>query len=211
LRTVPRLDTTSVDSRLAAWFMALYPPIDFWESQLRMHYNLTLLHLHRQGAQLSIPSHSHYSGKLCAGAADSILKIIDSIVRTNTIRKCYFTTLTAITAAAIHIMREIDLAIQHGSTLLAMQHQGRLEELCTVTQELAVYWPNAEAVLNLFQHLLERSKSCSQLQLGYSATIDSLGTSNTDPPPADWDVIFSTLHANVPEPDWSNLDPWLGL
>jgi hypothetical protein len=119
--------------------------------------------------------------------------------------------LTAVTAAAIHIMREIDLAIQNGSTLLEMQHQSRLEELFTVTQELAVYWPNAEAVLNLFQHLLERSKSSSQLQLGYNATIDSLGTSNTDPPPADWDVIFSTLHANVPEPDWSNLDPWLGL
>lgn len=203
----------ALDTRLATWLMGLPPTRDFYMSQLRLHYNTTILYLHRTAGQTSIPSDLAYSAKLCGTAADAIVSIFGSMIQAGTIRRCNFTSLSAAMAVGIYATREIHLSIEQRSTLLVLQSQSQLEGLLPIITELAQSWSTANAILRLFQHILERSRTLMAQQSSQSGTdIDALLTSDQDYPPLDWDLIFSTLHpvdALDPEQDWSNTASWI--
>lgn len=133
------MNTGAVDARLAAWLMACPPANDFYMLQLRLHYSTAVLHLHRTVMQIGEPSLLVSSPKLCSGAADSIVNLFNSMAQSGSIRRCYLTSLTAVMAVAIHITREIHLAIQQESILLALQFQSQLESLFPIMKELALY------------------------------------------------------------------------
>ena len=209
LRRNGRMDTRVIDSRLAAWLMALPSGSDFYTLQLRMNYNIALLHLHRTEMQNGKPYDFVHSTKLCGGAAETIVSILNSMTRAGEIRMCYLSGLTAVMAVAIHITREIHLAIGQHSMLLVLQAQSQLEGLFPIMTEMAHYWPTAKATLKLFQHVLERSKTTMVVQTNSNPNLETLITSDHDFPTANWDLICSTLHANATELDWSNSESWL--
>ncbi|KAK5043612.1 hypothetical protein LTR84_011372 [Exophiala bonariae] len=204
----------TLDCRLAAWLMALPPMRDFYMLQLSLHYNTALLHLDRTTIQMVTAPDPAYSSKLCGTATDSIVSIFGSMIQAQTIRKCYITSLTAVMAAAIHVTREMHLAIQQHMTLLALQSQSQLEALFPIMGELAQSWPTAKAILKLFQHILERSKTAMVAQsVNNVSNLDALLTPDLEYPPMDWDLIFSTLHPDDSlehtGQDWSNVASWI--
>jgi hypothetical protein len=202
-------ETSAIDARLAAWFMALPPENDFYMLQLRLQYNTALFHLHRAAMQVgTCPDLTYSTGT----AVDSIVSLFASIIQTRTIRRCYITASTAVMAAAIHMTRELHLAIEQHSTLVALQSQSQLEGLFPIMRELAQSWPTTNAVLKLFQHILERSWTTTASQSGNSANLEPVVGAADDYPPLDWDVIFSTLHPDNSQQsdyDWSNVASWI--
>lgn len=206
------VDTSIVDTRLAAWLMALPPGDDYYSCTLRLHYNTALLHLHRTAIQLGGSNVLTDSQKLCSSAAESIAGTLSGMVANKTISRCYFTSLTAIMASAVHFVRDMRLAIGQNSTLLALQSQAQLEGCLPILRELALYWPTASSVEKLCQHLLERMKSMMITHQTTGAAGDT--TLNFPDPniiPEDWDYILSTLHAAGPEHDWSNAQSGMGF
>lgn len=209
------VDTSVLDARLAAWLMALPPGDDFYDSTLRLHYNTALLHLHRTAVQPAESEVSVVSHKLCSSSAESIVSTLSAMVANDTIRKCHFTALTAITASAIHFVREMRLAIGQNLTLVALQAQAHLDGCFPVLRELTPYWPNASSVEKLCHYLLERTKSMMATNL--SATGATAGDSGTVNYPdgnfvaEDWDHILATLYAPGLEPEWSNPQSGIGF
>ncbi|KEF53417.1 uncharacterized protein A1O9_10392 [Exophiala aquamarina CBS 119918] len=206
------VDTSIVDARLAAWLMGLPPGDDYYSSTLRLHYNTALLHLHRTVIQLGESNVSTNSQKLCSSAAESIVSTLSGMIANKTISRCYFTSLTAIMASAVHFVREMRLAIGQNSTLLALQSQAQLESCSPILRELTLYWPTASSVEKLCQHLLDRMKSMMIAQQTTGAAGEMpLNFPDLNIIPEDWDYILSTLHAAGPEPDWSNAQSGLGF
>ena len=205
---------SALDARLVAWLMALSPAHDFYMLQLRLHYNTAVLHLHRTVIQTDIPPDAVYSTKLCVTAANAIAGIFGSMIQAGTIRRCHPTSLSAVMTAAMHATREMHLAIEQHSTLLALQSQSQLEALFPVMRELAQSWPTANAILKLFQHILERFKTTMTSQSNHTSTnLEALLNSDSEYPPLDWDLIFSTLNPNDalehPEQEMSNVFSWI--
>lgn len=205
----PIIDTSQIDARLASWLMALPSGNDFYIQHLKLHYNAAVLHLHRTVTHSESSFTVTNSQKLCGGAAENIVSIFRGMINAGTIRRCYFTALTAIMAAAIHFTRDMRLAITQNSTLLILHSQAQLESCFPVLKELAVYWTTANALLKLFQHVLERAKSTTTAHSGNTIGIEErqIGPSQfieQNILPADWDYIFSTLHMDHLLPEWSD-------
>ena len=80
--------------------------------------------------------------------------------------QCSSTAIVALTAAAFHVSQEINRAVEKSEALLALNAQVHLERLISPAKELAMYWPNAEAVLKLFHGFNERFRMSSIEWLG---------------------------------------------
>ncbi|KAK5047012.1 hypothetical protein LTR84_006954 [Exophiala bonariae] len=206
------VDTSIIDARLAAWVMALPPGEDYYDRTLRLNYNTALLHLHRTVMQPAESSLSAVSQKLCSSSAESIISILSGMIADGTIKRCYFTALTALMAAAIHFVREMRLSIAQTSTLVALQAQAQLDACLPILRELAPYWPNASSVEKLCHYLRERMKSMMGANLDTRASGDQgVDFSDNSFIADDWDHILATLHASGPEPDWVNLQSSMGF
>lgn len=165
-----------LDSSLAAWILKTPATEGFESLQLHLHYHTTLLHLHRNlwegSSRRTVGSPSE---EMCNRSATSIITIFNTMLSKELIGKCYFTGVMALTATAIHLSRGIQNALSQGYTLLAVGSYNQLERLFGPAKELGIYWPNADAVLKLFQNLSNRFKD-SILELIDGDT----GTSLTD-------------------------------
>ena len=151
-----------LDSRLANWVLTTPVTDDFGSLQLHMNYNTILIHLHRKFiADQSEPAglQRQQSVEICNRAVSAIITIFETLLAKRLIAQCYSTSVVALIATSIHISRQIGLAVERGSTLLALNMQNQLERLFSPAKELSQYWANAEAVMNLFQGLLERFKT----------------------------------------------------
>lgn len=151
----------SLDSSLAAWMLKTPAVDNFGSLQLHLHYHAILIHLHRNfGLKSSNPKQqlTSPSNEVCSRSAGTIITILETTLAKDFLRQCSFTCVVSLTATAIHISQEIGHALDYGHTLLAVSGQSQLERLFTVAKELGVYWPNAEAVLKLFQNLSQRFK-----------------------------------------------------
>lgn len=159
-------DLVSLDSRMTSWILANPATDDFGSLQLHMHYQTVLIHLHRKFMTNASAAQQHQSTELCNRGASVIIAVFETMLTNQTLAQCYFTSVIGLTATAIHISRRIRLAIEQGSTLLALNTQNQLERLLRPAKELSQYWPNAEAVLKLFQSLSERLRARIVEQLG---------------------------------------------
>ena len=202
-----QLNLASLDSRLASWMVTIPSSEEFWVLQLHLHYHTILLHLHRQ----FVDSGASQSSEICSGAASAITSILETMVTMERISQCYSTSVIALTAAAIQISREIKLAIEKSSTLLALNSQAHLERLFRPARELAIYWPNAEAVLKLFQSLFERFRTLTIEHLGDQSTSQDFSDTNLNA--IDWqDILLYPMQPQyVNEEDWMNVSPDLGM
>ncbi|KAJ9608976.1 hypothetical protein H2200_006747 [Cladophialophora chaetospira] len=204
--------TSFIDARLASWLMLLPQGDDFSQLQLRLHYNAAVLHCHRTVSQHADASSLSSSQRICAGAAETILSIFGTMIQEGTVQRCYFTALTAIMASAIHFIRDLRLAAEHNSTLLALQSHAKLESCFPILKELACYWPTANAALKLFQHVLDRTKCTMNAHFDITETsTEPISLSDKEFATTDWEYIFSTLHTDAPLPDWSSLEARLAF
>lgn len=154
------IDVRSLDTRLGLWSIRSGissssgdgRPLD---SQLRLHYHLLLLYLHR-----NLPGESH-SQSMCATSAQSILSILEKIAADGWLPQCHFATVSAVTAAGIQLVNEIRVAVMSYSHLAAMHAIERLSRLLRLTSMLTEYWPNAEAIYTVFKELHHEFETCT--------------------------------------------------
>jgi transcriptional regulatory protein AMDR len=189
---------STLDSQLEGWFLRLPQSLinpsrnteDFWCTQLHMHYNLALLQLYRTsylptypgGPDLSLAP-SLKTMEICHNAASSMSRLFNSLLISSKIDRCCFTALTMLLAAAIQMSLEARSAGSSGSSILGLQAQCRLEDLFAVMNEVAKYWPSAEAIYRLFQDVLNTMKAEMERSLAASdlLTMRERGTLASQP------------------------------
>ncbi len=148
----------SINARLARWAIETadaYPEYiygnNFWCCQLRMHYNLALLHLHRNFVVPDIAvTGGQDSQSICNDAAEAILGCLSAI-----------SSLGALSQVTTYGRDGRDI----GRHSHLQQHQGRPAEGSHIValgaldgsrgsfqyaKELAAFWPNADAVYQIF-------------------------------------------------------------
>ncbi|EED16988.1 acetamidase regulatory protein, putative [Talaromyces stipitatus ATCC 10500] len=152
------VDVHGINARLCQWALesgTFSSSIEegSWDYQLQMHYNLMLLHLHRNfSTELN-------SQDVCSVAAKTITRSLEKLADLDCLCQCHFTAVSAVTAAGIQLANEIRLAVTVGSFLVAINGLENLNRLLRSTNLLAGYWPNAEAVHSMFKEIYHEYKS----------------------------------------------------
>ncbi|PKY05990.1 hypothetical protein P168DRAFT_232916 [Aspergillus campestris IBT 28561] len=144
----------SIEKSLVSFALDLPPMTDFWSCQLRMHYNLVLIHLHRPQSATSPPiSRSPNCQEICRDASQAILSCLETIVHRGWTGQCLFTAVAAVMAGAIQMSLDARQSLQQGSLVLALNAQDRLARLLRCARVLENFWPSAGAVHGLFDQL----------------------------------------------------------
>lgn len=195
------IDVQGINVRLCQWSLQSGIPSssdeeDSWDCQLQMHYNLVLLHLHRNF------STGLKSQDVCSVAANAIIRALERLIALECLCQCHFTAVSAVTAAGIQLANEIRLAVTMGSFLVALNDLENLNRLLRSTMLLAKFWPNAEAVHSLFQEIYHEYKT--HVTKGLQG--EPVMVSENQP---DWYRLLAgaqpaQLNSVVP-PDWMNI------
>ncbi|KAF9883374.1 Succinate-semialdehyde dehydrogenase, mitochondrial [Aspergillus nanangensis] len=173
-----------------------------WDHQLRVHYNLMLLHLHR-----NYPDEAN-SRAVCAVAAQAIVGALEKLVALDCLAQCHFSVVSAVTAAGIQLAYEIRAAVAAGSFLVAIHALERLSQLLKPTTLLAAYWPNADAVHSVLHELHQEYRLyVTQGLQGEAVMVPELQP--------DWYRLLAGAQPApldpVAEQDWMNISNWAGL
>ncbi|KAJ4199400.1 hypothetical protein NW767_008208 [Fusarium falciforme] len=201
------IDVNSIDARLGLWSLhsgisSVADDDDAWACHLRMHYNLILLHLHRNLYELS-------SQSICSAAAQAIVTSLEQLSSRDELRQCHFTAVGAVTAAGIQFAAEIRAAVASQTFLVAINALERLARLLRSAMLLAQYWPNAEAVHSVFEELhREYQTLVTQHLQGEQVMVPES--------PPDWNRLLGgeglqpfTNFAS--DQDWMNISSWADL
>lgn len=200
------IDVNSINARLGLW--SLHSGIssaadndDSSTCHLWMHYNLVLLHLHRN---LTEPS----SESICSAAAQAIVTFLEQLISRDELRQCHFTSVSAVTAAGIQFAAEIRAAVACKTFLVAIHALERLGRLLRSTMLLAKYWPNAEGVHSVFEELHREYETLVTQHLQGEQVIVP------DSPP-DWNRLLAgepqQFNGFAADQDWLNISNWTDL
>lgn len=201
------IDVNSIDARLGLWSLhsgisSVADDDDAWACHLRMHYNLILLHLHRN---LYEPS----SQSICSAAAQAIVTSLEQLSSRDELRQCHFTAVGAVTAAGIQFAAEIRAAVASQTFLVAINALERLARLLRSAMLLAQYWPNAEAVHSVFEELhREYQTLVTQHLQGEQVMVPES--------PPDWNRLLGgeglrAFTNFASDQDWMNISSWADL
>lgn len=202
--TLRPLDTTTIDVQLASW--AIKSRIshhdlkkeDFFTKQLRIHYHLVVLHLHR-----NFSAHSSVSRQNCSTAANSIISSLEEIAASGWLSRCQFTVVGAATAAGIEVVGEIRSSIKEKAALVALNHTERLDRLLRSTKLLAQTTPSAEAVYTVFESLQQEYHQF--IAQGFEEEETTILEHQLD-----WDSLFASMQATQFD-DISSEQEWLSF
>ncbi|ORY55684.1 fungal-specific transcription factor domain-containing protein [Pseudomassariella vexata] len=207
-----RPDLASIDARLALWAMGLRHDSSFWSSELKLHYNLVLLHLHRNIHSTDSPR-VHESYGICNDSAQTVISCLEDIISNGTTGQCHFPAIVALTAAGIHIANDVKSAVGKRSFLTALNALDRLSRLLRCAKEVAVYWPSAEAAHRMFEGIYNEfeariaSEMRSQDLKGGSGSGGVYQEGMMSP---DWRSMLATLPypatLGAEDQDWMNLE-----
>lgn len=208
------LNLPAINARLALWAVGLPRGDDAWSCQLRMHYNLVLLHLHRNFTYQNIDNETASdSQNICREATQAILACFELMHAHKTLGQCHFTCVIAMTAALIQTTRDVRLAVEQGSSLVAFNALARLLRLLGCAKELAKYWVNAEAVVKIFESLYKEYEIRTLESVQGHPTAQEETTQNAGTPAIDWERLLGTLYSTQPpefdEEQWSNIAKWM--
>ncbi|UNI18405.1 hypothetical protein JDV02_004676 [Purpureocillium takamizusanense] len=148
-------------TRLVSWMLDLPSSITadtFADLTLRLHYHTATLHLYRFMSDDSTCADrvKHECLSIVNGSAGAIISILEAIRAKNMVGHCHFTALVALTAAAIHISKEIQRQLGDIGVMTALNDLHLLNRVCLAAEHLSEYWPNAEGIRKVFRSLLDR-------------------------------------------------------
>lgn len=194
------VDVASIDKRLASWSLGSElnkPNENYFDAQLKLHYNLVLLHLHR-----NFKHEGSHSTHICQIASEAIISSFDRITTLGAMNRCYFTSVSAVIAAGIQTSQEIHSATMAGETITAVGLLGRLDRLLAAIQLLSDFWPNAEAAHHVFSGLKRKYEDTINKGLE-PLEHDFLGQH------LDWDDMFTSImvprfEGSGAEQEWAN-------
>ncbi|KAI1863531.1 hypothetical protein JX265_008748 [Neoarthrinium moseri] len=198
------LELDVIDNRLALWCLeagiSSSAEDAMWPSLLRMHYNIVLLHLHR-----SVPCNPT-SDKIRTNAAESIVSALERLVVLEGLGHCQFTAVGGITAAGIQITAELGRAFTNNTALVAINALGRLRRTIRCAKELSHFWPNADAVYQVFSELHTEY----EIYVTQGLQGESVRTISSQP---DWSLLFAdfpSLDFDLfgPSQPWMSQRPW---
>ncbi|KAK7418508.1 hypothetical protein QQZ08_011218 [Neonectria magnoliae] len=201
------IDISSINARLGLWSLqsgisSVADNDDARTCHLRMHYNLVLLHLHRN---MSAESSSQ---SICSTAAQAIVTSLEQLAARDEMRQCHFTAVGAVTAVGIQFASEIRVAVTSGVFLVAIHALEQLARLLRSTMILSRYWPNAEAVHNVFEELHREYETLVTQHLQGERVIIS------ETPP-DWNRLLAgeptQLNTFTTDQEWMNIANWTVL
>ncbi|KAH6982181.1 fungal-specific transcription factor domain-containing protein [Ilyonectria sp. MPI-CAGE-AT-0026] len=195
-------NVASIDAQLGMWSLrsGIFADRDNdpWVCQLRIHYNLLLLYLHRNSS--GEPS----SKSVCSVATQAIVVLFEQLAALGSLKQCHFTAVSAVTAAGIQIVTEIRGAMLTGTHSVAVDALGRLGRLLRSAEALAEYWLNAESVHTVFQELHQEYEGCiSQLLQGNGVLVPENSP--------DWgDLLANETQLKEPRniEDWMSIIDW---
>ncbi|KAF9885003.1 hypothetical protein FE257_000826 [Aspergillus nanangensis] len=200
----------SIEKSLVEFALDLPPMTDFWSCQLRIHYNLVLLHLHRPH---SLPGplipRSPNCQQICSDASQTILACLETIVLRNWTGQCSFTAVSAVMASAIQMSLDARMSLSQGTSVLALNAQDRLARLLRCARELENFWPSAGAVHSLFDQLSAELKDLARAPLQNSSEHIDVADGG-ELPPIDWvcenptDVFDFAVPSDLVPGDWMN-------
>ncbi|KAF4548378.1 Hypothetical protein D9617_28g064840 [Elsinoe fawcettii] len=198
----------TIDGLLANWLLKVEMDSagmdEYSKTLLRLHYQLVILHLHRNHAE-----ESNDSQVTCKTAAQTIVSCLETIANLDLLMRCHFTVVSAATAAGIQIVHEARAAILSENMLAALGLLEQLDRLVRCTRALAEYWPSSEGVGNVFDGL---KKDYQQI---IAQSLDHAEGLVPDLQP-DWDSLFASIPMPELQPlsneqDWMNLTSWTDL
>lgn len=205
--TTQRPTVPSIEGRLALWSLraglaAVDAGEDFFRSQLRLYYNLVVLNLHR-----NYRKNSDDSQKTCTTAAESILASLERIAALGLMGRCHFPVVIAVTAAGIQLVQDIRATLATNAYLVCLNHLERLARMIGCAKLLAQFWPNAEAVHQVFEGLREEYED----QIQKALDPDEVPCVSASEPP--WDSLFASMQAPDVEQtasaqEWLDLNAW---
>ncbi|KAH6886238.1 fungal-specific transcription factor domain-containing protein [Thelonectria olida] len=201
------VDISSINARLGLWSLrsgisSVSDNADASTCHLGMHYNLILLHLHRNA-----PNGSS-SQSICSTAAKAIVTSFEQLGTRDEVRRCHFTAVSAVTAAGIQFAGEIRAAVTGREFLVAIHALEQLARLLRSAMTLSRYWPNAEAVHNVFEEVHQEYQTLVTQHLqGEQVMIP-----DTSP---DWNRLFAgesvQLNGFTTDQGWLNIANWADL
>lgn len=152
-----------IEKSLVDFALDLPPMSDFWSCQLRMHYNLISLYLHRPqpSGRTSVSRSSNCQG-ICSDASQAILSCLETIVFRDWTGQCSFTAVSAVMASAIQMSLDARQSLSQDNLVLALNAQDRLVRLLRCARELEKFWPSAGAVYGLFDQLSAELKDMAR-------------------------------------------------
>lgn len=192
--TTPVPAANSIDDRLALWLLRSGLHHDdaneaFYNAFLRMHYNMVVLKLHRNYREISEDSR-----RTCTAAAESIVTSLERILALNSIGRCHFTVVSAVTSAGIQLVQDVRSAMATGAYLACLNHLERVARMVTCTRAVASFWPNAEAVYKVFEGLQKDYED----QVATSLNSGVIPVGSVEEP--EWDYLFAApLTMNMEE------------
>lgn len=192
--------TTSIDARLAKWSLgqsasATASGGDFFSTLLRLYFHMVVLCLHRNRRRESSDSQS-----ACSAAAESIITAMDRLADLDSLDRCHFPVVSAVTAAAIQLVHEIRSAIATGAYVVGLNRLERLGHTITFAKCLAPLWPTAEAVHNVFEGL--RKEYEDQI----ATSLDPTQEASVPPDEPDWASLFAAADHIPTTDDWFEMD-----
>lgn len=205
-----RLDPESFHSRLADWALSLPTTVDFGSLQLQLHYHTVVLHLFRLHGWLpDFALSSLNATELCNGATRAIVSIFETMLAIKVVNQCYSTSVMALTAAAVHLSKEIQRSVTNGAILVALNLVRDLERVFPIATALSEYWPSCDGVLKVFSSLAETFKSIIANQQQPSAHQEDSDISRLNE--INWEdiLVYPFPQQPLDADDWMNA--WPGL
>ncbi|VUC31946.1 unnamed protein product [Clonostachys rosea] len=161
---------SAIEAGLSEFALELPVVADFWSSQIRMNYNLVLLHLHRELGAPNNPStlpsdiRLPHSTEIAREAAHAMLSCFETMIARNWIGQCSSVAVSAVMSIAIQLTVDVRAALALGSTILAVGALERLTRLLECAKELEKYWTSAGGVYRLFEELSEELRQCVRVK-----------------------------------------------
>jgi transcriptional regulatory protein AMDR len=202
------------DEKLASWALRLPEQLhlhttstpDIWTANLHLHYNTTLVLLHRhQPHRISRDSGTRgvsrdEHSEICVAAAGVIQSLFQNICETGNLQCLWISTINCLFTALIQLSTEIRLP----NPLLAISALRKYDSALLSLKRLADHWPNAQSVLHFFE------KSVRMNVANESALEDSeersAGTGLELVPPQSIRVDTEGLHDVAILPDVNRID-----
>jgi transcriptional regulatory protein AMDR len=117
-----QINVDALHSRLTTWALNLPTSNQyFWSLQLHVHYHCVVLHLFRLFPEAAERSTNAVNAvELCNGATRSIINIFELMIKVAVLDQSSSTSIMALTAAAVHLSKQIQTTVGNGAVLVAL-------------------------------------------------------------------------------------------